>query len=348
VFAVQDEIAAAITNALHVTLSAGAPARGHRPTLPAYEHYLKGLYHAQRPGPESNALARNHFERAIELDPAFALAHAAIGHLLHQLAVYGFMPPRQALPLVQEQARRALAIDPSLPEAHAVMGAATAMFDYNWAEAERHFRLAMAQDAIPPLVHMTYAMYCLLPTGRAPDAVRHMTLALNEDPLNLGARGERAVCLRAAGRIEEGDAELREVLELEKSFPFPYFMLGVNMALAGRFDEASVLAERAYALAPWFKAIVGLRAAMLVRAGEAARAAETLEQLRPQDGYVDPIGPAVYHLLSGDLEATADWIEKAIEQRQPAVFFFLNAHATALRSSPRWPALARMINLPSQ
>jgi hypothetical protein len=90
VFAVQDEIAAAITSALHVTLSAGAPARGHRPTLPAYEHYLKGLYHAQRPAPESNALARNHFERAIELDPGFALAHAAIGHLLHHLAVYGF------------------------------------------------------------------------------------------------------------------------------------------------------------------------------------------------------------------------------------------------------------------
>jgi hypothetical protein len=47
------------------------------------------------------------------------------------------------------------------------------------------------------------------------------------------------------------------------------------------------------------------------------------------------------------MDATADWVEKAIEQRQSAVQFFINSHATALRSSPRWPALARMMHLPA-
>jgi len=347
VFAVQDEIATAITGALQVTLSAASmPARRYTPNLPAYEHYLKALYDSQRRTPESMARAQKHFERAIELDPQFAVAHAEFGHLFHQLATYGFMPPREALPLMRKEARRALAIDASLPEGHAMLGTAAAMFDYDWPEAERHFRLAMAHGVVPPLVHLYYALYCLLPTGRAQEAVHHYTLVLNEDPLNLAARAERAVCLRAALRYTEGNDELRQVLDLDETFWFPYFMLGVNLALDGQFEEAFSMAEEAYRVAPWFKPIVGFQAAMLKRAGEMDRAEKLIEQLRPKGEYGDPIGPAIFHLLCGEMDATADWTEKAIEQRQPAVLFFVNAHATALRSSARWPALARMMNLP--
>ena len=69
------------------------------------------------------------------------------------------------------------------------------------------------------------------------------------------------------------------------------------------------------------------------------------ERLRPGDQYEDPIGPAMFHLLNGEMDEVADWTQKAIEQRQVAVLFFLNAHATALRSTRRWPALAKMMNL---
>ena len=100
-----------------------------------------------------------------------------------------------------EQAHRALAIDPLLPEGHATLGTVAAWFDYDWPAAERHFGRAMAHGAIPPMVHRNYAMYCLLPTGRAQEAVDRYTLGLNEDPLNLMARAERAVCLRAAARL---------------------------------------------------------------------------------------------------------------------------------------------------
>jgi eukaryotic-like serine/threonine-protein kinase len=347
VFAVQDEIATAITGALHVTLSPGAaPARRHRPNLPAYESYLRGLFNTRRRTPESMTRARKHFERAIELDPEFALAHAALGHLFQQLGSYGHLPPSEALPLMQQAGRRALAIDPSLPEGHAVLGAAAAMFDYDWANAERHFRLAMAHGVVPPLVHSNYALYCLLPMGRAQDAVQHLTLALNDDPLDLNLRGERAVCLRAAGRLAEGNDELRQLLELDATFPFGIFVLGVNLALDGEEVEALRLSETAYRVAPWFKPIVGFRAAMLKRAGDANGASALAHQLMPREGYSDPIGPAIFHLLCGEMDATADWVVKAIEQRQSAVQFFINAHATALRSSPRWPAIARMMKLP--
>ena len=348
VFAVQDEIASAITGALQVTLSAkSAPRRRHTPNLQAYERYLKALYDIQRRTPESMAHAQNHLERAIELDPQFAVAHAELGLLFGQFAGYGVMPPRDALPLMREQARQALAIDPLLPEGHAALGTVAAWFDFDWPAAERHFERAMAHGPIPPMVHLNYALYCLLPTGRAREAVDHYTLGLNEDPLNLMARAERAVCLRSASRYTEGNDALRQLLDLDELFFFPYFMLGANLAAEGATDEARTLAERGYAIAPWFKPMVGLLAALLTRAGETDRARMLLRQhLSPDQGYVDPIGPAVFHLLTGDIDGVADCVERSINERQFAVFFFLASHGQVLRSSARWPALARMLNLP--
>ena len=347
VFAVQDEIATAITGALQVTLSApSTPVRRHTPNLQAYEHYLKALYDAQRRTPESMVRAQKHFERAIELDPRFAVAHAELSQLFGQFAGYGVMPPRDALPLMREEARKAMAIDPLLPEGHATLGTVAAWFDYDWPEAERHFGRAMAHGAIPPMVHWNYAMYCLLPTGRAQEAVDHYTLGLNEDPLNLMARAERAVCLRSASRYQEGNDALRQILDLDETFFFPYFMLGVNLAADGAVDEARNLAERGYAIASWFKPMVGLLAALLTKAGETERAQMLLRQhLSPDQGYVDPIGPAIFHLLTGDIDRLADCVERSINERQFAVFFFLTSHGHVLRSSARWPALARMMNL---
>ena len=347
VFAVQDEIAAAITAAFQVTLSrASQPLRQYTPNLPAYENYLRALHDSQRWTPESLARARASLARAISLDPQFALAHAEHGHVFHRLAIYGLMAPREALPLMRQEVRKALAIDPSLPEGHAMLGTVAAMFDYDWPEAERQFDLALAHEAVPSHVHRYYAHYCLLPLGRAREGIEHHDIALKEDPLNLVARSERALCLFMAGRLADYEDELRRILELDETFWFPYFSLSQFHAVAGRFDEGLRWAEQAVRAAPWFLPAVGVLAALLKRLGDTDRADTLALRLRSDDGYIDPIGPAMYHFLLGDLDATADWTAKAIDQRHPAVFFFLHVTASALRSSPRWPALAKMMNLP--
>jgi tetratricopeptide (TPR) repeat protein len=220
------------------------------------------------------------------------------------------------------------------------------MFDYDWPEAERRFKLALAHDAVPSHVHRYYGHYCLLPLGRAREGIEHHDIALTEDPLNLVARTERALCLFMADRPADAEHELRRILELDETFWFPYFSLSQFHALEGRFDEGLRWAEQAYRAAPWFLPGVGVLAALLKRLGDTDRADILALKLRPDAGYGDPIGPAIYHLLSGDLDATADRTEKAIDQRHPAVFFFLHVTAKALRSSRRWPALARMMNLP--
>jgi hypothetical protein len=71
-----------------------------------------------------------------------------------------------------------------------------------------------------------------------------------------------------------------------------------------------------------------------------------LQKLKSGPTYGTPLSLATFHLCCGDIDAAADWIERAITERHPAVFFFLQAHAQELRGSARWPALASLLKLP--
>ena len=89
------------------------------------------------------ARSKEWYERAIALDPGFALTRM-FGFHFAQLANYGLLPANEAMPLVRSEARKALAIDPSLPEGHATLGLVAGLYDYDWQEAARRFELAMA------------------------------------------------------------------------------------------------------------------------------------------------------------------------------------------------------------
>ena len=107
------------------------------------------------------------------------------------------------MPLIREAAQKALRIDPSLPLAHALLGAVAAVYDYDWVQAERLFRLATRGDSVPPSVRFT-SMFYLLPIGRSQDAVVEYERALDEDPLNLVGRFQYAFCLQVAGMPARG------------------------------------------------------------------------------------------------------------------------------------------------
>ena len=209
VFAVQDEIAAAITGALQVKLVVTpAVLRRYTPTLPAYEAYLKARHHWAKITPESLARSKECYEQAIALDPGFALAHIGIAnYFLLMAGGAGLVPAHQAMPLIRASARKALELDPSLPDAHATLGVVAGAYDYDWTEAERLFRLAMARDPVPPDVRNVYGYFYLLSIGRTEDAIQENERALQEDPLNLVFRLILAYALLRDGRYEDASTQ---------------------------------------------------------------------------------------------------------------------------------------------
>lgn len=344
VFAVQDEIATAIAAALKVKLSGGAARARYTPNLACYEAYLRALHEAQKLTPEALSSSQGWFEQAIALDPNFALAHSMFGFHYSQLANYGLLPAHTAMPLVRREAGKALEIDPSLPEGHAMLGMVSALYDYDWKEAERRFATAMAADPVPTQVRRHYALYYLLPVGRYGEAADQCARALDEDPLDVMTRLRYAQCLRAAGRIADAQKEQRWALELDERLWFSHFLIGLDHLIDREIDDAVRHVERAYALAPWSPSAVGVLAAALAHTGDTERAAALVRQLESDRTCPTALGLAIYHLLCTGIDQCADWTERAIADRHPAIFYFLT-HAAALRRSHRWPGLAKLLNL---
>jgi TolB-like protein len=349
VFAVQDEIASAIAGALKLTLSADlAEVRRHTPSLPAFEALLKGR-HLQFDGtPEGLERSKEYFELAISLDPEYALAHAALAGYFWGLAFNGLRPAREVMAFAREELLRALELDPSLPEAQASLAVGAAAYDYDWKESERLFQLALAGGSVSAMVRWCYAFYYLMPLGRLNQAVDELEHALEEDPLNMGMQIALINGLHAAGLDQRALREAHKTLELDKNRWSVYLALARIYAFRGEMAEAVAAAEKAYQLASWNIRVIAILAAALIRSGDRERAAEFVDKLHASSGtYGSSMALAVFHAMCGETGEAADWFEKAIEQRDPSVIGYLRTPLMKpLQSSPRWPALAKVMNLP--
>ena len=348
VFAVQDEIAAAIARALEIklTLKPATPDR-YKPNLPAYEAYLMARRHATLIGREvSWERARESYERAIALDPQFALAYAALATHYLGIWVLGLGSPLEAIREAQVLTQRALDLNPSLPEAHSILAFVRAEWDCEWEEAGRHFALAMAQESVGPEARQRYAVY-LIAVGRPHDAVAQMRRAVEEDPLYPRYRLFLAASFWAAGDPEAAGRELRYLSEFDQNYPSGLWLLAVYHASQGEWGDALRFAERAHAQAPQIPLFSATLAGVLARTGDARRAEMLLGTLGPPETLGVPRARALFHLMQGDAEQAAMWWEKMIDQRDYLATGAPRVWAKALLSSPRWPALAKRMNLPS-
>jgi len=264
------------------------------------------------------------------------------------LAVLGFRPPHEVLPVGRGCVQKALDLDPSLPEAHAMLAIAAATWDHDWSEAERRFRQAMAHDPIPTTVRMLFTVY-LVCLGRPLEAVEQIRRAVEQDPLFVLYRFYLAVSLAVAGQNDEAEREAHHMLELAPDTQQAYGVLAISLISRGLFTEALPFAEKAHALAPRVPHTMGLLAGLLARTGDSGRAAEWLQKLGPPETYGVPRALAHFHQVQGETEKAADWLERAIDQRDIAAPFMLQMPLfKSLRTSPRWPALAKRMNLPPE
>jgi TolB-like protein/predicted Ser/Thr protein kinase len=348
VFAIQDEISAAIAAALRVELSAEpAASRRYTPNLPAYEALLKARHDSLKYTPEAFLRCRKLYEEAIALDPQFALPHAELGIQFLMRALPGIAPARETMPLARAASQRALELDPSLQEAHAVLGAVAGVYEYDWKESKRRFDLALAREPVAPAVRFLHGLFYLLPTGLPEAAVAEHERGLQEDPLSFGGHFQLAQCLLNCNRFADAEVELRKAMKShEAAFPLPMF-LALTYAAQGKLAQAVEAAEHAHSLAPRHSHPLSMLAGLLVQAGHRARAEELIGTLGPPQTYGVPSAMAFFHMLCNETDAAVEWSERAIEQRDPRIVLgVLLPMAAAFRAAPRGRAVLHRMNLP--
>jgi eukaryotic-like serine/threonine-protein kinase len=342
IFAMQDEISAAIAQALKVKL---APMRERRiPSLPAYEAYLRYRSYQWKFTPEASQRSRECLEQALALDPGFALPYVGLADYHLALGVVGIMRAQQAMPRARELAQRALEIDSELAEANAMLGIVAAFYDFDWGEAERRFRLATEREPLSPHLREWYSQW-LFSIGRTEEALRQNARVIDEDPLCQMWHHMRAQVLQGLGLDDEALDVSQKVVEIDPQFWLGWIQLGLRYAIRGRHNEALRCAEKAYAIAPWSAYGAGVTAAALANAGQIEKADLLVDRLR-SDPYAGPIGLAVHYLARGDVDRAVEWSEKAADQRYPGVVSLVcRTFEPRLRQSAAWPALLKKVNL---
>lgn len=187
IFAIQDEIAAAIVQELKLELggesSPTAMGQHEKPptqNVEAYQLYLQGRHFWKRRGEENIRRAIDLYQQAVGLDPAFARAHAAIAAAYVVLPGYANLPKDEPYELAVTSARQALALDPNIGEAHAVLAQINSDRG-NWLDAEAGFFFATSLDPMEPTTHQWYSLL-LSRVGRLQAAMKEAQTAYETDP----------------------------------------------------------------------------------------------------------------------------------------------------------------------
>ncbi len=352
VIALQNEVARAIVGEVRVSLTPDERSRlaGGRSVDPqAYRRYLEGrLFLREVPVEKSLARAAERFEQAIALDPTYAPAYLGQALCYNAGGYSGDRAPYESFPAARASARRALELDPDLAEAHAVLGQVTFQADWDWAQAEREFKQAIALDPSSADVHQGYGIF-LETISRFAPAVKEYTRARELDPLTSKRTLDLAFALYYARRHDASIAELRTVLDADPASPWARMMLGCNYAYKRMDGEAVAECDAAVAGLPDDQNVLAVCGKVYGLAGRRERASELLTRLKSLSAkrYVDPYNMAWVCDGLGDTDATVSWLERSYTERSASVCGIgCELWSDTLRSDPRFQDLLRRMNYP--
>jgi TolB-like protein/Tfp pilus assembly protein PilF len=345
VFAVQDEISKAVAEQLRLKLAPGERLAQQETTSPeAHTLLLKGIAAHRQGTRESFAEAERLFRQAIQRDPRYAQAHAQLASTLRWRAYARHLPVGPGYAQARAAAERALALDPKQSVAHAALARIADLHDWNSAAAEGHYRRA-----------------------------------LEANPNDAGARGQRAWLLMRLGKSEEALREAQRAVEMDPVSAFAYSNLGVMYAYAGQPQRAGDATQAAAALAPNSSpvaAILALSYSELGRHAEAIRTAERARSLDPESHFTlatvayvygragrraeaeralaalqatpepSPYMIAEVYAAMGEKERAFEMLEQAVEKRDDQVRDLgVDPSFTEFRGDPRFARLLKQIGL---
>jgi eukaryotic-like serine/threonine-protein kinase len=342
IFAVQDEITAAIVEALRGRLAV-QPESSPRAVrdVQAYELYLRGRHiFTTRTDREGIALAERYFTDALQRDTTLAEAHAGLSDVYTRLAVFGFAPARETYDRARAAAVRALELDSTLAAAHTSLGHAWCVADFDWQRAEVAFRRAIALEPGYTFGRLPFAI-CLLSQGRFAEAEQQLDIAREHDPLAPAISNVAGRMYVAWRQPDRAIAHLQQALELSPRMDLAWQQLGHAYLQKGLAVEAIDALQRAAALSGARDSAHLAYAYAVIGQHETAR--QTLEAV-----LAGPHRDALSHHIAlayaglGNADQAFAWLDRGLAQAGSFIGSLrIEPGFAALHADPRWDSLVR-------
>jgi TolB-like protein/Flp pilus assembly protein TadD len=351
IFAVQEEIAKEISEKLSVKLNRAEKKRlvkRYTENTEAYHLYLKGRYYANRRTGEWLKKGIDYFQKAIELDPNYALAYAGLADA-HALlgSSTGGLPPKETYPKAKAAASKALDMDKGLGEAHTSLGFSKLLYDWDLKGARRAFKRGIELNPPRAAAHDGYGFY-LKAAGRHNEAIRECKLVQKLDPLSLFAHVSLGWAYYFAHRYTKAIEQGRKALEMDPQFAFAYRNIGLSYIQRGETEEAISALDRALELSngdPTYKSHLGYAYAMAGRLADAEQVIKWLKRVARKK-YVPAYYFAIIYLGLDVQDQMFLWLERAFEERSGFMaFLHVEPMFDSFRTDPRLIELVERVGL---
>ncbi|MGH7724109.1 MAG: protein kinase domain-containing protein [Candidatus Eiseniibacteriota bacterium] len=307
----------------------------------AHDAYLRGRYYFHQYTTDSFRRALDEFERAISIDPMYAMAYAGLADCYWGASEYA-MSADIAMPRARAAAQRALDLDPHLANAHAALGTVSLMYDWNWSAANGQFVRSLELNPSDASARQQYGMY-LVTQGRSPEADSQLAKARELDPLSpmVGAMSlwPSYFDRRFAVTIREGSRQLAAGTGL----PLAHQIVGLARLESGELPRGLAEIEQstredssAFALG-----FLGYAYARSGRRDEALAIVRRLET-RPTVEYVPAYELATIYSALQDSDRAFEWLERAREEHSSFMTLIpFDPRLDGIRRDPRFQVALR-------
>jgi TolB-like protein/Tfp pilus assembly protein PilF len=287
----------------------------HTTSARARDLFLRGGYFWHQRTLEGLNKAIDYYHQAIQEDPNFAEAYAALGQAYVLLSSYGGPGPAQPLSEAEQVAKKALELNSHLGQAHTVLAVVKIDRDWDWRGAEDEFRQATELDPNDSTTHHWFALH-LARLHRFPEAEAEMQRALELDPISVIIQTDSAEIAYQARQPQEAEKRLRRALELDPNFAEAHLVFSKIYLEQGQLENALAELKHAAQLfgpSPNVEAIHGHALAISGRKAEAEQIAANLEAQSHQR-YVSGVDIAIVYCGLGNQDKAMDWLERGLRE----------------------------------
>ena len=348
IFEIQDDIATKISQQLKVNLFQNSN-RTSLVNMEAYEMLLKGRYYEEM-FIQGFDKALTCYMRAIEIDPNYAEAYAAVANIHFLYTMHLIHPPHEGFKRTRHYAERALDLNPEVAAAHFTLGQVNFWFDWDFDVAKIQYQKA-ANAAIP--FYSTGVTvdpwYHAFVEGDYEKAVNATLKIIETDPLSIFNQYLLSCYLTWGSRPERARDVLNNMLKMVPNYSDAQRLLAYNSFIEGdssrAVKEARKAVEMAYGIG-WSQITLAI---VLAQDGQADEAIEILNNLQDSRDKVNisPLGIALIYTYLGDNDNAFKYLEEAIEYRdQWMVSLKYGPEYEPLRSDSRFDTLIEKIGYP--
>jgi TolB-like protein/DNA-binding winged helix-turn-helix (wHTH) protein/tetratricopeptide (TPR) repeat protein len=351
IFALQDSVSARVTEAIAVNLSGEEKkllTRHPTENTEAYQLYLKGRLFYNQFTEESSQKALECYDKALALDPGYALAYVGKANLYASYSGQ-YLPPLEAMPKAREAARKALELDEQLAEAHHAMAVIMHWADWDWAGAEKEFRRALELNPNFETARRNYASF-LAEQKRFDEAFAELKQAQELDPLSRSITYHMGYLAYLARRYDQAIEHFKEALALNPNYEVARRGLGCALRQKGNYEEAIAELQRSVELNRFDRQLseLGHTYAVVGRKDEAKKIVRELETLSTQR-YGSPVRIARIYAGLGEKDRVFELLNKGYDDHSDHLLVLgVDPSFDSVRSDPRFANLLRRINLKPQ